>query len=198
MCMSDNAQPSVVPSTPHVCYRHADRETRVSCGRCGKYLCADCVHHGPVGVRCIDCLRGPRLELPPENFQRARTGGILLAIGWLIVLIVVGWRLPEQQGVYFGFSLLARSTPNLLLSLLAGATTGWLIWKMGGRRSSTTSARFAALLGLLIPLLATLILALPNIIYLLTDIAFILRVLLASAFSTAAAWLLATQIYHGS
>lgn len=196
MSMSDNAQPSS-PRPAHFCYRHADRETRVSCGRCGKYLCPDCVQHGPVGVRCIDCLRGPRLELPMENFQRARTGGILLASGWLIVLVVVGWLLPEPQGGYNGFSLLARSTPNLLLSLLAGISTGWIIWKLGGRRSSSTSARFAALLGLLIPLIATLLLAAPNIIFLITNIAFILRVLLACAFSISAAWLMATEIFHG-
>ena len=198
MYMSENTPPSTTIA-PHVCYRHANRETRVSCGRCGKYLCPDCVRHGPVGVRCSDCLRTPRLILPLENFQRSRTGGIISAACWIILMLAVGWLLNNARfDDHAGFSLLTQATPNLLLSLLAGITTGRVIWLLAGRRSSFASARFAALLGLLIPLFATLLLAAPHITSLISDIAFLPRVLLACVFSTGSSWLLATELYHGN
>jgi len=40
------------------CYRHPDVETKISCGSCGRHLCPDCVHMGPVGVRCERCYYG--------------------------------------------------------------------------------------------------------------------------------------------
>jgi membrane associated rhomboid family serine protease len=36
------------------CYRHPDRETGVSCSECGRGICPDCMHFGPVGIRCPD------------------------------------------------------------------------------------------------------------------------------------------------
>ncbi len=42
------------------CHYHPGRETLVSCGRCGKPLCPDCVGHGATGVRCRECLYLPR------------------------------------------------------------------------------------------------------------------------------------------
>jgi len=36
------------------CYRHPDRETRVSCSECGRGICPDCMVYAPVGIRCPD------------------------------------------------------------------------------------------------------------------------------------------------
>jgi membrane associated rhomboid family serine protease len=36
------------------CYRHPDRETRVSCSECGRGICPDCMVFAPVGIRCAD------------------------------------------------------------------------------------------------------------------------------------------------
>jgi membrane associated rhomboid family serine protease len=36
------------------CYRHPDRETRVSCSECGRGICTDCMVFAPVGIRCPD------------------------------------------------------------------------------------------------------------------------------------------------
>jgi membrane associated rhomboid family serine protease len=36
------------------CYRHPDRETRVSCSECGRPICTDCMVFAPVGIRCPD------------------------------------------------------------------------------------------------------------------------------------------------
>ena len=59
--MAEEVQGTTLEIAP-TCYRHRDRETWVSCGRCGRPLCPDCVRHGPVGVRCDDCLRPARSD----------------------------------------------------------------------------------------------------------------------------------------
>ncbi len=42
---------------PDHCYRHPDRETRVSCSSCGRPICPDCMTPTPVGMRCPECMR---------------------------------------------------------------------------------------------------------------------------------------------
>ena len=37
------------------CYRHPNRETNVSCSRCGRPICPDCMFDSPVGMRCPEC-----------------------------------------------------------------------------------------------------------------------------------------------
>lgn len=38
-----------------VCYRHPNRETRVSCSSCGRPICPECMTPTPVGMRCPEC-----------------------------------------------------------------------------------------------------------------------------------------------
>lgn len=44
--------------TPPVCYRHPGRETWVSCVRCGRPACPDCLRQASVGQQCVECVRG--------------------------------------------------------------------------------------------------------------------------------------------
>lgn len=44
------------PSTPR-CFRHPGRETYVSCVRCGRYACPDCLRSAAVGQQCVECVR---------------------------------------------------------------------------------------------------------------------------------------------
>src|SRR5688500_4264686 len=39
------------------CYRHPSRETGVSCSRCERPICPDCMTPTPVGMRCPECAR---------------------------------------------------------------------------------------------------------------------------------------------
>ena len=39
------------------CYRHPDRETRVSCSNCERPICPDCMTSTPVGMRCPECAK---------------------------------------------------------------------------------------------------------------------------------------------
>lgn len=45
-----------VTSVP-TCYRHPGRETYVSCVRCGRHACPDCMRSAAVGQQCVECIR---------------------------------------------------------------------------------------------------------------------------------------------
>jgi membrane associated rhomboid family serine protease len=54
--------------SPPTCYRHPGRETYVSCVRCGRYACPDCLRSAAVGQQCVECVRGA------ARTSRAATG----------------------------------------------------------------------------------------------------------------------------
>jgi membrane associated rhomboid family serine protease len=71
------------------CYRHPGRETYVSCVRCGRYACPDCMRSASVGQQCVECVgEGAR------STRQARTtfGGRPAAgavVTWTLVAINV-------------------------------------------------------------------------------------------------------------
>ncbi|MFD4294806.1 rhomboid family intramembrane serine protease [Rhodococcus sp. NPDC058505] len=44
-----------LPPQPR-CVRHPDRPTGLSCTRCGRPACPDCLRSAPVGQHCVDCV----------------------------------------------------------------------------------------------------------------------------------------------
>ena len=87
----DEAGP-VAASVP-TCYRHPGRETYVSCSRCGRPACPDCLRSAPVGQQCLDCINGrtaeagPRMRPPRTAFGGRVTTGA--AVTWSLVGINV-------------------------------------------------------------------------------------------------------------
>jgi membrane associated rhomboid family serine protease len=57
MTAPDQASPPG-QDTPPTCYRHPGRETWVSCVRCGRPACPDCLRDAAVGQQCVECVRG--------------------------------------------------------------------------------------------------------------------------------------------
>src|SRR6266567_1709623 len=52
-------------SSPPTCFRHPGRETYVSCVRCGRPACPDCLRSAAVGQQCVECVReGSRTTRP--------------------------------------------------------------------------------------------------------------------------------------
>ena len=45
------------PAPVPTCFRHPDRETYLSCSRCGRPACPDCLRAAPVGQHCVECVR---------------------------------------------------------------------------------------------------------------------------------------------
>lgn len=83
MTTPDPASP-VGHDAPPACFRHPDRETWVSCVRCGRHACPDCLREAAVGQQCVECVREASQATP-----RARTvfGGRAVRSG------VVTWTL---------------------------------------------------------------------------------------------------------
>lgn len=89
------------------CSNHPNRETGVSCGRCGKPLCPDCVRHGPTGVRCAECLRLPRRAAGLAAHQQIMRGAayaLIVAIGGGLLLGWLHW-VSLWPGAILGFGI---------------------------------------------------------------------------------------------
>jgi hypothetical protein len=104
------------------CYRHPDRETRVSCATCGRPICTECMVQTEVGIKCPEDARLPRGArtgiMKKGQVTKSFLAGIAVAVlGALIVYYV----LPQ-----IGFG-------RLILSALAGYGAGTLIHRAGGR-----------------------------------------------------------------
>ena len=56
--MSTGPEDQAAGTPPQVpaCYRHPGRETYVSCVRCGRYACPDCMRSASVGQQCVECV----------------------------------------------------------------------------------------------------------------------------------------------
>lgn len=76
------------------CYRHPDRETYISCQRCGRSICPDCMRQASVGFHCPECVaEGARSVRQPRTVagglvpnQVGRVSFILIGINVLAFL----------------------------------------------------------------------------------------------------------------
>lgn len=66
-------QPPAPPAT--TCYRHPDRPTRISCVRCGRPICPECMHPASVGFQCPEEIADARRTVR----QPKRTTGLQIA-----------------------------------------------------------------------------------------------------------------------
>ena len=81
------------------CYRHPGRETYVSCVRCGRYACPDCMRAASVGQQCVECVgEGARSTRQARTTFGGRpvTGAV---VTWTLVAInvavfLVAWVRP--------------------------------------------------------------------------------------------------------
>jgi len=71
------------------CYRHPDRETRVSCSRCGRPICPDCMTPTSVGMHCPECA-GDRqvVKRPAFSGQSAGAAAMPLTIALIAINVV--------------------------------------------------------------------------------------------------------------
>ncbi len=104
------------------CYRHPDRETRVSCAACGRPICTECMVPTEVGIKCPDDARLPRGAragvMKRGQIARSFLAGVAVA---LLGAVVVYYVLPQ-----IGFG-------RLIISALAGWGAGLFVHRAGGR-----------------------------------------------------------------
>lgn len=102
------------------CYRHPDRETRVTCATCGRPICTECMRQSEVGIKCPDDAqlpRGARAGVMKSN-QIVRT----LLVGALVAL----------SGIPVVFLIFRIGFLSLILSAIAGYAAGRIIYRAGG------------------------------------------------------------------
>ena len=83
------------------CYRHPDRETGISCVRCERPICPDCMIPASVGFQCPDCVKGGAGTGHAPSASRPRTiaGGAVAADRRLVTKILLGLNAAVFIGV---------------------------------------------------------------------------------------------------
>jgi len=116
---------------PH-CYWHPEVETRLSCSRCGKNVCTQCMVQAPVGIRCRECgraVRMPTFDVKTTHLARAIGIGLAIAIAggilWGIFndLFAVPF-LRSLVGIGVGYA--AGEIISLSVNRKRGAALAWI------------------------------------------------------------------------
>src|SRR5580692_9798719 len=86
-------------ASPPTCFRHPGRETYVSCVRCGRPACPDCLRSAAVGQQCVECIReGSRTTRRPAGMFGGRVGaGRPVVTFSLIAINVILWIYEQVQ-----------------------------------------------------------------------------------------------------
>lgn len=106
MSWPSNPQAPAQTGAPPTCYRHPGRETYVSCQRCGRPICPDCMQPASVGFHCPQCVaEGSATVRAPRSALGARLrAGTPVTYGLiaLCVLVYLGQRVdPGLTGRFF-------------------------------------------------------------------------------------------------
>jgi membrane associated rhomboid family serine protease len=103
---AESPGPGTTPSAGvPTCFRHPGRETYVSCVRCGRPACPDCLRSAAVGQQCVDCVRAGNRGTRPVSAVfggRAVSGAV---VTWALVAINVVLYLIELARPGLGYDL---------------------------------------------------------------------------------------------
>jgi membrane associated rhomboid family serine protease len=87
---------------PTACVRHPDRATGLSCTRCGRPACPECLREASVGYQCVDCVgEGRRGVRRGVTIAGAEPGGRPLVTPTLVALnvAVFAWTVATSGSV---------------------------------------------------------------------------------------------------
>ncbi|MFF3496376.1 rhomboid family intramembrane serine protease [Streptomyces sp. NPDC002795] len=84
-------EPKDAQGTPG-CYRHPDRPTGISCTRCERPICPECMVSASVGFQCPECVRGGSGtgHAPSANQPRTMAGGTITSDPRLVTKVLLG------------------------------------------------------------------------------------------------------------
>ena len=118
------------------CYRHPDREAYISCQRCERLICPECMNDASVGFQCPSCIaEGAKSVRAPRTIAgglvSANAGSVSMAI---IAINVVAYLLTVATGgtdgsVFQHGAMLAESRFNFDGELLRGVSDG-AYWRL--------------------------------------------------------------------
>ena len=119
------------------CYWHPETETGLSCSRCGKNICTNCLVQAPVGIRCRECGRAqpmPTYDVQTPHYVR----GVAAAIGLAIAGGVL-WAVLDVVALGLGaFGLISS-----MLAVPFGYATGDIISRSVNRKRNVTLSYIA-------------------------------------------------------
>lgn len=74
------------------CYRHPDRPTGISCTRCERPICPECMVSASVGFQCPECVRSGSGtgHAPSANQPRTMAGGAITSDPRLVTKVLLG------------------------------------------------------------------------------------------------------------
>ncbi|RSS57717.1 rhomboid family intramembrane serine protease [Streptomyces sp. WAC07061] len=74
------------------CYRHPDRDTGITCTRCERPICPECMISASVGFQCPECVRGGSGtgHSAAANAPRTVAGGLVTGDPQLVTKILIG------------------------------------------------------------------------------------------------------------
>jgi membrane associated rhomboid family serine protease len=90
------------PGPPVVCVRHPDRPTGLTCTRCGRPACPECLREASVGYQCVDCVAQSRpVARRGTTVAGAEAGHRPIAVPVLIALnvAVFAWTVFQARSV---------------------------------------------------------------------------------------------------
>lgn len=76
-----------LPAQDYRCYRHPDREAYISCQRCERMICPDCMRDASVGFHCPECVaEGAKTIRAPRTIA----GGAVSANVGVVSFVLIG------------------------------------------------------------------------------------------------------------
>ena len=134
------------------CHWHPEVETGLSCSKCGKHVCTQCMVQAPVGIRCRECgkaVKMPTFDVTPSFYARAVGVAVPMVVGegllWAGFTLVFGsiFYLPSLVAIGVGYatgeliSLVVNRKRSNGLAWIAGSTVvgaSLVSWVVGDLR----------------------------------------------------------------
>jgi membrane associated rhomboid family serine protease len=105
-------------AAPPVCYRHSGRQTYVSCTRCGRPACPDCLRPAAVGHQCVDCIRSGNRTVRQASgrfggavSRAARVTQVLMVLNIVLYLIELAHSQLGYDWTMIGLGKISASGP---------------------------------------------------------------------------------------
>lgn len=119
------AGPPGEPPAP-TCFRHPGRETYVSCVRCGRHACPDCLRSAPVGQQCVECIRDGGRSMPRATTVfggRVTQGAVLTWVLVAINVVIYIGEVADRKLIDYG-AMIGRAVDPAIGSQLVGVGAG--------------------------------------------------------------------------
>jgi membrane associated rhomboid family serine protease len=115
---SGPTEPADTSTGARFCFRHGDRETYISCQRCRRPICPECMNDASVGFHCPVCVaEAAKSVRKPRTMAGGLVPARIGALTWVIVGINAVIFLLAQARDDVGYSVLGNQ-----LAMLGGTT----------------------------------------------------------------------------